>query len=458
MSVFNGNKTIDKTVLNCGDKATVNISFDSKSELSARPADVILVLDKSGSMTGERLTEAKKGAINLINIMSKASGNIDGTKIDNKSRIGIVGFDSTATPLAALTNDVKTLTDAVTAITAGGSTNHEDAFIKAKEMIDPASTNEKIIVMFTDGKSNVGGDVTIQTDLIKQDGTEIYCIALTNDRTEIDKWASTPLDQYVETTTLPAKIEELFNNIAYKIINVGAEDILINEKLNKDFKISRIISNNVGTATVTGLQTLEWQIAQFGISTDEKAELAFEIEYIGTENKTTKVNELITYTDKAKNTLTFPNPDIQLTCTEVVIIPDSCQTGTTVEIDSCNDAQTLVVNDIVVEDLGRVVQVDVPIKNVCPNKRLGLSVLLTEIDINGVEHNRGMKTVLINKIVSDTCEDIIVKCLNFSVPEALDPSGNIYTICNTRTFKARAFVNYIDTNFTCCDTNTVIVD
>ena len=39
---------------------------------------------------------------------------------------------------------------------ANGRTNHQDAFIKALDLFDPASTNEKILVMFTDGVTTEG--------------------------------------------------------------------------------------------------------------------------------------------------------------------------------------------------------------------------------------------------------------------------------------------------------------
>ena len=51
------------------------------------------------------------------------------------------------------TSDLKS---AVDALTAGGNTNHADAFTKANALFDPASTNTKVIVMFTDGNTTAG--------------------------------------------------------------------------------------------------------------------------------------------------------------------------------------------------------------------------------------------------------------------------------------------------------------
>ena len=51
---------------------------------------------------------------------------------------------------------VDALKNAVDALVAGGSTNHADAFDKAVGLFDPNSSNAKVIVMFTDGKTTAG--------------------------------------------------------------------------------------------------------------------------------------------------------------------------------------------------------------------------------------------------------------------------------------------------------------
>ena len=66
----------------------------------------------------------------------------------------LVTLSLTAAP--DLITDVDTLKSAVDALTAGGNTNHADAFTKANALFDPASTNTKVIVMFTDGNTTAG--------------------------------------------------------------------------------------------------------------------------------------------------------------------------------------------------------------------------------------------------------------------------------------------------------------
>lgn len=53
---------------------------------------------------------------------------------------------------------------AVDSLAAGGFTNHADAFAKANALFDPNSTNAKVMVMFTDGKTTAGPDPSVQID------------------------------------------------------------------------------------------------------------------------------------------------------------------------------------------------------------------------------------------------------------------------------------------------------
>ena len=107
--------------------------------------------------------------------------------------------------------------------------------------------------------------------------------------------------------------------------------------------------------------------------------------------------------------------------------------------------------DTYLESLGRIVQLDVTVRNVCPGKRVALAVILTEVDENGEEYQRGMKAMTIPAHDSPTCRDILVRCIKFVVPEDLDVSGNTGRLCNQRNFKARFIAHNIDTDYRCCD-------
>ena len=116
----------------------------------------MLALDRSGSMAGSPLANMKAGAKTFIDIIDEATdGGKDG-QIGFGSRVGIVSFADTATANTQLITSVDALKLAVDDLDAGGSTNHAAAFTKAMDLFDPSSSNAKVIVLFTDGKTTTG--------------------------------------------------------------------------------------------------------------------------------------------------------------------------------------------------------------------------------------------------------------------------------------------------------------
>ena len=122
------------------------------------------------------------------------------------------------------------------------------------------------------------------------------------------------------------------------------------------------------------------------------------------------------------------------------------------DIEGFSDAVLVDMGDTYLESLGRIIQMDVTIKNVCPGKRVALAAILTEVDAEGVEYQRGMKAMTIPAHNEPSCRDVLVRCIKFVVPEDLDVSGSsTQAMCNTRNFKARFIAHNIDTDYRCCE-------
>ena len=90
------------------------------------------------------------------------------------------------------------------------------------------------------------------------------------------------------------------------------------------------------------------------------------------------------------------------------------------------------------------------LRNVCPGKRVALAVILTEVDAEDNEYNRGTKTMVIPAHTAPSCRDVTVRCIKFVLPEELDVSGSPDALCDERSFRARFIANYIDSTFVCC--------
>ena len=160
----------------------------------------------------------------------------------------------------------------------------------------------------------------------------------------------------------------------------------------------------------------------------------------------------------------MPNSDFQGTVTPgvtaetgTVIYPEPCPSPTEITIPGCQDAVRVQLADTHLLSLGRIVQVDVTIQDVCPEKRVSASIILMEIAADGSKHPRGAKHILIPAQAGEACQDITLRCVAFSLPEGLDTTGDTGTICSQRKFEAMVIANYVDTDFTCCEDTTITV-
>ena len=204
MGITNSNKTISVDRIECDGTLRVTLALTAAPDIVTNPTDIALVLDRSGSMTGTPLTNMKAGADTFIDIIAEATGGTADGQIGSGSHIGIVSFSSTATADTQLITSVATLKNAVNSLTAGGSTNHGDAFTKAIELFDAASTNHKVIVMFTDGNTTTGVPPAPIAAAARARGIIIYCIGLVGsdgvDVSALNTWATPPAASHVAVT------------------------------------------------------------------------------------------------------------------------------------------------------------------------------------------------------------------------------------------------------------------
>ena len=80
MGITNSNKQISTDQIDCNGRLKVTLALSATPDISSNPTDIVLVLDRSGSMAGSPLMNMKAGAKTFIDIIDEAT---DSDKADN---------------------------------------------------------------------------------------------------------------------------------------------------------------------------------------------------------------------------------------------------------------------------------------------------------------------------------------------------------------------------------------
>ena len=107
-------------------KARITFQVDTKELIKENiNTDTILIIDTSGSMTGDKLDKVKQDSIDLI----------QKTLQDNNNKIGIIEFNDNASMISDLSTDISGLTNKINNLTTLGSTNYYQALVKLDELL-----------------------------------------------------------------------------------------------------------------------------------------------------------------------------------------------------------------------------------------------------------------------------------------------------------------------------------
>lgn len=117
--------------------------------------EVVLVLDTSGSMSGEPLQQTQIAACNFVEKV-----------LEQDASVGIVSYSSNAYRRANFTRNAEGLKETINSLYATGGTNIDEGLQRADEMLASSTAKKKIIVLMSDGMVNEG-----------REGEELYSFA-----------------------------------------------------------------------------------------------------------------------------------------------------------------------------------------------------------------------------------------------------------------------------------------
>ncbi|MGI5893940.1 MAG: vWA domain-containing protein [Candidatus Merdivicinus sp.] len=452
MGILNSNKLVDKASIDCADMLKVTLSLTAAPDILENPTDIVLVLDRSGSMAGVPLMNVKLGANTFIDIISETTGGTQDQQIGAGSRMAVVSFAATAIANTQLITSTTELKAAVNSMAAAGSTNHGDAFTKAMQLLTPDSPNAKVIVMFTDGVTTTGLPPAPIAAEARARGIIIYCIGLIGsdglDVSVLNEWATDPDTSHVAVTPDAADLEELFAELAANISKPGATGIVIEEEVEDDFAIQSIVQSSKGQVYIEDDHRLRWMIDSLGTTQNEGALLEFMIQHTGTTGGLKKVNREITYQDNENNVVVFPSPEVEVSCA-VEYCAEPCPLPEEIVMSGCQDILEYQLDNMSLMPSGRLLNLSIKLLHICPDRRVALGIVLSETDGNGEEHPRGFKAVTVPAHHAPGCRDVLVKCIPFVLPEDQNMVDRGDNFCKERRFFARVYANYLDFDDPC---------
>lgn len=116
---------------------------------------MMLVIDKSGSMGGQKIELAKDAARAAVELLGP------------RDSIGVIAFDGSAYTVSELrsTSDKGRIIDAISTIEASGGTNMYPGMVDALDALRPAAAKLKHVILMTDGVSTAGDFQGAATDM-----------------------------------------------------------------------------------------------------------------------------------------------------------------------------------------------------------------------------------------------------------------------------------------------------
>jgi len=185
-------------------------SLDDLAGGQAEPLSVVLLLDVSGSMSGEPLVHAKQGARGFIEQF--LAGEV---YLPPGVRIGVVAFGSDVTTVMPFDEDPRDGLAAIDAISISGSTNMSDAIRTAHSML-ASEPGRRVTLLLTDGAPDNRNATRGAAASARNDGIVLGALSCPGADEDFLAEICTPgVD--IRSVTDTSELEQAFGNLASEL-------------------------------------------------------------------------------------------------------------------------------------------------------------------------------------------------------------------------------------------------
>jgi Mg-chelatase subunit ChlD/DNA-binding beta-propeller fold protein YncE len=303
-------KTAQPAQVTVGMPVTVTLTVTGDCPSESVDLDIVLVLDRSGSMEGQKMAAAKSAAVAFT------------TEMDfRRVRLALEIFSGSAAVLQPLTDDPDAIVRAVSAVQASGDTNIGEAIRTAATELASSRARpgaQRVIVLLTDGRPQSPTEARSQAILARAAGITLFTIGLGADLDpDLLRELAGSDDRYFGAPT-EADLAHIFTRIARRLVTTTLlRAVTVTDVLPANMEY--VPSSAVPPATWDGV-ALHWQLADVPAA---GLRLSYQVRPLQSGLWPTNVHAEAEYTDGVgfRGRLTFPVPRVQVKGNRAVYLP-----------------------------------------------------------------------------------------------------------------------------------------